>query len=223
MKRYEAVIFDWDGTVMDSTHSITTAIQLASEDLGLPVPSTAIASWVIGLSLESALYRAVPELTAEQMPLFLERYRHHFFQRDPHIKLFDGILDFMTELKNQDVILAVATGKSREGLTRTLGNVQLSDFFTATRCADETQSKPHPQMLYELLDELSLEASDVLMIGDTTHDIYMAETAGLDSVAVTYGAHDPDTLLKAKPTYMVHQVPELRELVLGLVKRPLVS
>lgn len=111
MTRYAAVLFDWDGTVMDSTYSIASSIQLASADLQLPVPSIQQASWVIGLSLESALYRAVPDLTAEQMPLFLERYRHHFMQRDPHIKLFDGILPFMGELRGRQIALGVATVK----------------------------------------------------------------------------------------------------------------
>lgn len=213
-KRYDAVVFDWDGTVMDSTHAIATAIRMASADLGLSVPSMALASWVIGLSLESALYRAVPDLNAEQMPLFLERYRYHFMQRDPQIKLFDGILSFMDELKAQDVVLTVATGKSRVGLDRVLQSVKLQDYFAATRCADETQSKPHPMMLYELMDELSLAPEKVLMVGDTTHDITMASNAGLDSLAVTYGAHDPDTLGSANPTYMVDSVAAMRELVL---------
>ncbi|MCQ9616898.1 HAD-IA family hydrolase [Paenalcaligenes niemegkensis] len=213
-KRYNAVIFDWDGTVMDSTHSIATAIRLASGDLGLEVPSMTLASWVIGLSLESALYRAVPDLGAEQMPLFLERYRHHFLQRDPHIKLFDGMLDFMNELKARKVVLTVATGKSRVGLDRVLQNVNLGTYFAATRCADETQGKPHPRMLYELIEELSLTPANVLMVGDTTHDIVMATSAGLDSLAVTYGAHDPKTLSSAEPTYMVDSVAAMRELIL---------
>lgn len=213
-KRYEAVVFDWDGTVMDSTHAIATAIRMASEDLGLSVPTMALASWVIGLSLESALYRAVPDLEAEQMPLFLERYRHHFMQRDPQIKLFDGVLDFMNELKAGEVVLTVATGKSRVGLDRVLRNVNLSDYFAATRCADETQSKPHPLMLYELMDELSLNPESVLMVGDTTHDMVMARSAGIDCLAVTYGAHDPKTLGSAEPTYMVDSVAQLRDVVL---------
>ncbi|HLS43386.1 MAG TPA: HAD-IA family hydrolase [Paenalcaligenes sp.] len=216
-KRYDAVIFDWDGTVMDSTHAIATAIRMASTDLGLSVPSMSLASWVIGLSLESALYRAVPDLDAEQMPLFLERYRHHFFQRDPEIKLFDGVLDFMNELKAEQIVLSVATGKSRVGLDRVLSNVRLTDYFDATRCADETQGKPHPLMLYEIMDELSLSPERVLMIGDTTHDIVMASSAGMDSLAVTYGAHDPKTLRSADPTYMVDSVSTMRETVLRLI------
>lgn len=214
MTRYAAVLFDWDGTVMDSTYSIASSIQLASADLELPVPSIQQASWVIGLSLESALYRAVPDLTAEQMPLFLERYRHHFMRRDPHIKLFDGILPFMGELRGRQIALGVATGKSRQGLDRVLQQVNLSTFFDATRCADETRSKPDPEMLHQLLAELMLEPEQVLMVGDTVHDIHMAANAGMDSVAVTYGAHDPQTLAKAEPTVMVDNVAQMRDWVL---------
>lgn len=217
MTRYAAVLFDWDGTVMDSTYSIASSIQLASADLQLPVPSIQQASWVIGLSLESALYRAVPDLTAEQMPLFLERYRHHFMQRDPHIKLFDGILPFMGELRGRQIALGVATGKSRQGLDRVLQQVNLSTFFDATRCADETRSKPDPKMLHQLLAELMLEPEQVLMVGDTVHDIHMAANAGMDSVAVTYGAHDPQTLAKAEPTVMVDNVAQMRDWVLARI------
>lgn len=217
MTRYAAVLFDWDGTVMDSTYSIASSIQLASADLELPVPSIQQASWVIGLSLESALYRAVPDLTAEQMPLFLERYRYHFMQRDPHIKLFDGILPFMGELRGRQIALGVATGKSRQGLDRVLQQVNLSAFFDATRCADETRSKPDPEMLHQLLAELMLEPEQVLMVGDTVHDIHMAANAGMDSVAVTYGAHDPQTLAKAEPTVMVDNVAQMRDWVLARI------
>lgn len=217
MTRYAAVLFDWDGTVMDSTYSIASSIQLASADLELPVPSIQQASWVIGLSLESALYRAVPDLTAEQMPLFLERYRYHFMQRDPHIKLFDGILPFMGELRGRQIALGVATGKSRQGLDRVLQQVNLSTFFDATRCADETRSKPDPEMLHQLLAELMLEPEQVLMVGDTVHYIHMAANAGMDSVAVTYGAHDPQTLAKAEPTVMVDNVAQMRDWVLARI------
>ena len=217
MTRYAAVLFDWDGTVMDSTYSIASSIQLASADLELPVPSIQQASWVIGLSLESAWYRAVPDLTAEQMPLFLERYRYHFMQRDPHIKLFDGILPFMGELRGRQIALGVATGKSRQGLDRVLQQVNLSTFFDATRCADETRSKPDPEMLHQLLAELMLEPEQVLMVGDTVHDIHMAANAGMDSVAVTYGAHDPQTLAKAEPTVMVDNVAQMRDWVLARI------
>lgn len=218
MKHYDAVIFDWDGTLMDSTFSIVESIQLASADVGLPVPSTMQASWIIGLSLESGLYKAVPELTADLMPAFIERYRHHFFQRDKSIKMFDGAVPMLAELRQRTIPISVATGKSRVGLDRVLRAVELVDYFNTTRCADETQSKPDPQMLHEIMWELDLEPERVLMVGDTTHDIHMAHNAGMDSLAVTYGAHDVPTLEKSEPTVIVESVPEMREWIFGRLK-----
>ncbi|RTZ42485.1 HAD family hydrolase [Candidimonas sp. SYP-B2681] len=220
MKRYEAVVFDWDGTVMDSTHSIVAAIQSACEDVELPVPEASQASWVIGLSLESALYHCVPTLTADKLPLFLERYRFHFLRRDPEIKLFDGIVNLLELLRARQIILGVATGKSRVGLDRVLGNMKLQAHFDATRCADESMSKPHPAMLLEIMDELGLSPEQVLMVGDTSHDIQMATSAGVDSMAVTYGAHDQRTLLESRPTVMVSSVAEMQAWLLDRVTIP---
>ncbi|NYT62228.1 HAD-IA family hydrolase [Alcaligenaceae bacterium] len=217
MKRYEAVIFDWDGTVMDSTHSIVEAIQSACADVDLPIPETSTASWVIGLSLESALYHCVPTLSAEQLPLFLERYRHHFLRRDPEIKLFDGIIDLLDTLRQRAVTLGVATGKSRVGLERVLSAKKLHRYFDTTRCADESFSKPHPGMLLEITEELGLSPERLLMVGDTSHDIQMATSAGIDSMAVTYGAHDKSTLLEAEPTVMVSSVGEMQAWILARV------
>ncbi|TCT08491.1 HAD-IA family hydrolase [Paralcaligenes ureilyticus] len=210
MKRYAAVVFDWDGTVMDSTHTIVAAIQASCADLGLPVPTAADASWVIGLSLEGALYHAIPSLTPEKMPLFLQRYRIHFLSRDPDLKLFDGVASLFVALKAHGVRLAVATGKSRAGLDRALNSLNLRDQFDATRCADESFSKPHPGMLLELMHELDLAPEQLVMVGDTVHDVQMASNAGVDSMAVTYGAHDKQTLVAAAPTVLVSSVREMR-------------
>lgn len=218
MKHYEAVIFDWDGTLMDSTYSIIESIQLASADLGLEVPSTMQASWIIGMSLESGLYKAVPDLTAEQMPEFLDRYRHHFFQRDASIKMFDGAVEMLDQLRSRVVPISVATGKSRVGLDRVLQVVNLAHYFNTTRCADETRGKPDPLMLHEILWELDLEPENVLMVGDTTHDTYMAHNAGMDCLAVTYGAHDVPTLEKSEPTAIVTSVPEMQDWIFKRLK-----
>jgi phosphoglycolate phosphatase len=172
---------------------------------------------VIGLSLESALYRCVPTLTADKLPLFLERYRYHFLARDPEIKLFDGIVDLLVTLKSRQVSLGVATGKSRVGLDRVLGAMQLHEHFHCTRCADESFGKPHPGMLLEIMAELDLRPERVLMVGDTSHDILMATAAGVDSMAVTYGAHDKKTLLSAEPTVMVSSVREMQNWLLDRV------
>src|SRR5690606_14169863 len=146
---YKAVVFDWDGTVMDSTHTITASIRQACVDLDLPVPTVEQASWVIGLSLESALYHAVPTLTADQVPAFIDRYRTHFMRFDQEIPLFDGMRQLLDDLKDQGAFLAVATGKSRLGLNRVLEAHDMLEYFHITRCADETMSKPHPLMLHD--------------------------------------------------------------------------
>lgn len=203
---------------MDSTHSIVESIQLASADLSLEVPGTMQASWIIGMSLESGLYKAVPDLTAEQMPEFLDRYRHHFFQRDASIKMFDGAVDMLDQLRSRVVPISVATGKSRVGLDRVLQVVNLAHYFNTTRCADETRGKPDPLMLHEILWELDLEPENVLMVGDTTHDTYMAHNAGMDCLAVTYGAHDVPTLEKSEPTAIVTSVPEMQDWIFRRLK-----
>jgi len=209
--KYSLVVFDWDGTLMDSTHSIVAAIQAACRDLQLPVPASESASWVIGLSLESALRSAVPDLTDKDVPAFLERYRIHYLLRDPELKLFDGAGELLASLAGMGVFLAVATGKSRIGLDRALKATGLVNAFNDTRCADETFSKPHPAMLLELMDTLDVEPSRVVMIGDTSHDLQMAANAGVDAVAVTYGAHSVAELRGCSPAGLVNNVSELRE------------
>lgn len=217
MSSYSLVVFDWDGTLMDSTNGIVSAIQGACRDLDLPVPSASEASWVIGLSLESALRRAVPQLTQALLPRFLERYRIHYLLRDPDLQLFEGIEPLLNELTGQHVHLAVATGKSRVGLNRVLAATGLRDVFDATRTADETFSKPHPGMLLELMQELDVEPERVIMVGDTSHDLNMATNAGVHGLGVTYGAHNPQELLACAPQGLVDTVPALREWLLSRV------
>lgn len=218
MSDYSVVIFDWDGTLMDSTHSIVSAIQGACRDLELRVPTAAEASWVIGLSLEPALRRAVPDLTKSMEPLFLERYRHHYLSRDTQLKLFDGVPEMLRDLSAAGATLAVATGKSRVGLNRALTATSLHQQFAATRTADETFGKPHPGMLLELIDELMVDPAEVVMVGDTSHDLNMANNAGVHGLGVSYGAHPHDELLACSPQSVVHGVPELRSWLLGRIK-----
>lgn len=214
MSQYALVIFDWDGTLMDSTHSIVAAIQGACRDLELRVPTPAEASWVIGLSLEPALRRAVPDLTKSMEPLFLERYRHHYLSRDTQLKLFDGVPEMLNDLRTAGATLAVATGKSRVGLNRALTATALHQQFSATRTADETFGKPHPGMLLELMDELMIEPDQVVMVGDTSHDLNMATNAGVHGLGVTYGAHPHEELLACAPQAVVHDVPTLKSWLL---------
>ncbi|CAM5326781.1 HAD-IA family hydrolase [Eoetvoesiella caeni] len=210
MKRYSAVVFDWDGTLMDSTHSIASSIQGACRDLSFPVPSDSEARWVIGLSLDIALYRLVPDLTAEQYPLFLESYKEHFHKQDTQLSFFEGVPELVSGLRQKKVMLGVATGKSRAGLDRMLQAQQWHHHFDITRCADESFGKPHPGMLLDIMQSLDLQPEQVLMVGDTSHDVLMARNAGMDSLAVSYGAHDKSTLLDSQPTVMVDTVDAMR-------------
>lgn len=208
--RYRLIVFDWDGTLLDSTAGIAVAIQEAARDLGLPVPSREAASHVIGLGLHDSLRSAVPSLPEARYLEFAEAYRRHFLARQADMELFPGVRELLDELRAADYRLAVATGKSRRGLDHALRLTGLEPVFHATRCADETQPKPHPAMLLELMEELSLAERDLLMIGDTSHDLGMARSAGVDAVAVAYGAHAPDFLRAWEPRACVQSVEELR-------------
>jgi phosphoglycolate phosphatase len=193
-KRFELLVFDWDGTLMDSAGAIVASIQASCSDLGLPVPARERAAHVIGLGLKDALSYAVPELPPEDYGKLAERYRHHYLARDPDIELFPGMREMLAALKDRGYLLAVATGKSRAGLERALEATRLKPYFDASRCADETRSKPHPAMLQELMQQLQVEAQATLMIGDTVHDLQMAVNAGVPALAVGYGAHPGDSL-----------------------------
>ena len=209
MKNYDLIVFDWDGTIMDSTGAIVAAIQHSAVDLGLAMPDPAIASHVIGLGLKDALEKALPELDPADYPRLAERYRYHYLARDGDLLLFDGIAELIAELKARHYWLAVATGKSRAGLDRALKGSGLTSLFDASRCADETFSKPHPQMLLDLMGRFGAEPARTLMIGDTTHDSQMAKNAGAHALSVTYGAHPHEELLVVEPEGVVHSVAEL--------------
>lgn len=208
---FDLIAFDWDGTLMDSTAHIAASIQAACRDLHLPVPSHEQASHVIGLGLHDALARAVPDIHADQVPALVERYRHYYLAQDEQLVLFDGVRELLVELKERGYWLAVATGKSRVGLNRALHSTGLTPLFDATRCADETYSKPNPAMLMQLMDQLGVTPQRTLMIGDTTHDLLMAANASAHGLGVTYGAHLAEYLQRMPALGMVHSVAELRD------------
>jgi len=204
------IVFDWDGTLMDSTTVIATSIQSACRDLGLPVPSDEAARHVIGMGLVQALQHAVPDAPETMYEPLAERYRHYFLAQDESIPLYAGAAETIVELHEAGHVLAVATGKSRKGLERALDSSGLRRYFQATRTADQTFSKPHPAMLLELMDELGVDAGRVLMIGDTTHDLQMAINAGVDAVGLTHGAHPEDQLRALQPLALLDDFHELR-------------
>jgi phosphoglycolate phosphatase len=209
--RYSLLVFDWDGTLIDSAGTIVACIQAACRDLGLPVPDSARASHVIGLGLHDALSHAIPGLPLGEYSRVVERYRQHFLERDPQISLFPGTEGMLAGLRDRGHLLAIATGKSRAGLARALETTRLGSFFTATRCADQCAPKPAPDMLIELMQELGAHRAATLMIGDTVHDLRMAAEAGVDAVAVSYGAHPKPSLVAQQPLACVDNMEELAQ------------
>jgi phosphoglycolate phosphatase len=210
-KQFDLIVFDWDGTLMDSTATIVKCIQAAAKDLGLPIPSREQSAHVIGLGIGEAMQVAMPGLDPKVYPRIMERYRYHYLAKDHELTLFDGVHEMLQDLSQQGYFLAVATGKSRVGLNRSLNAAGLLSTFDATRCADETFSKPHPAMLQELTRELGQDLRRTVMIGDTTHDLMMAQNAGSSGIAVEYGAHPLDQLAACKPVYSARTVPQLHQ------------
>lgn len=208
-RQFDLLIFDWDGTLMDSAGAIVDSIQRACEDIGLAAPSDRASRQIIGLGLMQALQTLLPDLPADDYPRLVERYRHHYLGRDVQIPLFDGVSDGIRDLHARGFQLAVATGKSRLGLARALDASGLGPWFAATRCADQTHSKPHPAMVLELLDELAADSAQALVIGDTSHDLLMASNAGVASLGVTYGAHEAGDLHPHAPLALLNSFAEV--------------
>jgi phosphoglycolate phosphatase len=213
-RRFDLIAFDWDGTLFDSTALIARCIQEAVRDVGGAVPSDRDASYVIGMGLMQALAHAAPDVPVERYPELGARYRHHYVAHKHDISLFEGILDMLTELKTRQHWLAVATGKTRQGLDDALHSSQLKGMFDGSRTVDETAGKPHPRMLLELMSEFGVDPGRTLMIGDTTHDLQMAANAGCPSVAVSYGAHEPEAFHALEPLFVAHSVRQLHDWLL---------
>ena len=210
-RRFDLIAFDWDGTLFDSTGLIARCIQDACRDVGHAVPSLEQASYVIGLGLRDALMHAAPGFPAERYGDLAQAYRKHYFASQHEVVLFDGTLDMLHALKRRSHLLAVATGKSRRGLDEAMGTTALLGVFDASRTADETQSKPHPQMLLELMAELGTSPERTLMIGDTTHDLQMAANAGVPALGVSFGAHVHASFAAFEPLFVAHSVPQLQD------------
>lgn len=208
-RRYELIVFDWDGTLMDSTSAIVAAIQLACRDLDIREPDDATARSVIGLGLKDALAQAVPYLTEGRYGELANRYQHHYLSQDDRLRPFEGAADLVSELHVRGHALGIATGKTRRGLNRALAQSGLERWFDATRCADECNPKPSPDMLLELMRLFDVGPEETLMVGDTTHDLQMARNAGVVAVAVSYGAHPIETLLAEKPISVAGSTVEL--------------
>jgi len=212
---YDALVFDWDGTLVDSTTLIAEAILHAADTVGVPVRDRGLAAHVIGLGMADALARVVPDLPPPLVPEFVAHFQAHYRQGEGEIRFFEGIRPLLETLQARGVLLAVATGKSQSGLARSLQMAGLEQVFAATRCADQTQPKPHPAMLQELAAALEREPRRMLMIGDTSHDLQMAAAAGVDAVGVSYGAHPRSELERLQPLAVFDAVAQLRDWVLA--------
>ncbi|MDA9993651.1 HAD-IA family hydrolase [Burkholderiales bacterium] len=209
MKNFDLIVFDWDGTLVDSTAHIAKSIQNAYADNDLPVPSEAAAKHVIGLGLVDTFNYLSPDLTKEQHLGIVDRYRHHFLDADKTIHSFKHVTEGLQNLVGRNYLLAVATGKSREGLDRALTKVDFGHMFSITRCGDEGFPKPNPDMLNFIMDDLGVFPDRTLMIGDTTHDLLLAHNAKTKSIGVTYGAHEKNKLAALNPLACVDSFEEL--------------
>ena len=196
---YQLIIFDWDGTIMDSAQKISNCIQASALDVGLDIPTSEQAKSIIGLGLFEAMVHLYPDASESEVNDMVDAYKHHFLTADnTEQKLFDGVSHGLKALEDAGAVLAVATGKSRAGLDRAFAALELKHHFITSRCADETRSKPHPQMLHEILEFTAIEPHKAIMVGDTTYDLDMAANAGMAGLGAGYGVHSEQMLLDAK-------------------------
>lgn len=203
-------IFDWDGTLVDSVGRIVHCLKLASRDVNLPLLEDEQYQEIIGLGLVEAVNQLYPETDGVLQASLRESYSRHFIEGDQQpCPFFEGVEKTLSELQSAGHQIAIATGKSRRGLNRVLAQLEWHDYFHATRCADETASKPHPLMLQELLLELNTNKNDAIMVGDTEFDLMMANNAGIKSIGVSYGAHPMDRLEKCQPHTILHNFEDL--------------
>ena len=215
----ELVVFDWDGTLMDSEAKIVASMRAAGNDLGLVSLDDRTLRNVIGLGLKEAIEMLYPHAVTETHRAFADRYRNHFLSDDGEgSSFFAGALQMVQELSRSGMLLGVATGKSRRGLNRVLAEFDCGTFFHATRCADETFSKPHPQMLLEIMDELGVASEETVMIGDTEYDLQMAKNAGVKAIGVSYGVHERERLLRHQPLICVDSIRDLTVCLNRLIK-----
>lgn len=216
MHNYKLVIFDWDGTLMDSVSRIVSSMQTSAEKLGLPKPSSEQAQQIIGLSLLEGIHTLFPNITSAHADRLILAYKNEFkYQNETPMPMFDNAIKLLSNLKADKKLLAIATGKARDGLTHVLEVSNTADLFHTTVCGDEHSSKPSPDMLYHLLKHFDVEVNDAVMIGDSCFDLEMALNAGIDSIGVTYGVHDAKTLSKYKPKAIVDNIAELEQLLLS--------
>jgi phosphoglycolate phosphatase len=207
---YKLIVFDWDGTLYDSSAFIVRCVQSAAREEGMQEPTPEAIRNLVGLNSDEAIRRNYPNASPMQVANLIKTYRKQALMGDKNeAMLFEGVHDVIAQLHASGLLLAVATGKGRAGLETDLHVSHLAPYFSTVRCGDESFSKPHPQMLLEILDELDIAPSEALMIGDTEYDMQMACNAGTDALAVSYGMHD---LTQANDSHIKGCIHDIREL-----------
>ena len=202
--KHQLIIFDWDGTLMDSIDKIVLCMQQAAKQQSQSVPTDQEVKNIIGLSLLKAMQQLFPKLSLEQQESLVDAYREQYNTMH-HIDtpFYDGIAELLIDLKAKGHTLAVATGKGRNGLNRMMQQTNTEHLFSATVCADESNSKPDPLMIHSLLKALDFSPSQALMVGDSSYDLDMATNAGVKSLGVSYGVHGREVLMQSKPIAVV--------------------
>ena len=204
-EKIKLIVFDWDGTLMDSEAQIVACLHAAIADLGLEPMEDDTVKNVIGLGLREAIDTLVPGRDQKFHQTFVDYYRKYWFQSEASV-LFEGVREVLDTFRQQDLLLGVATGKARRGLERVLGETDLASCFHATRCADEAPSKPHPQMLLDIITKLGVLPKETLMVGDTEYDMEMATNAGVAKIAVRTGVHSEERLNRHAPLVCLEQL-----------------
>ena len=215
-KQFDLIVWDWDGTLANSTGMITDALVSAAAQVGLPALDPLAASNIIGLGLKESIHALFGTIPAEKAQSLAKQYTANYYAGESEIPLFEGAADTIKTLHKRGFKLAVATGKGRRGLNLALEHSGLAQYFHASKTVDECFSKPHPQMLDELMDELIVRPERTLMIGDTSYDLQMASNAGVPAVAVTYGAQTIDKLIGYNSIAIINQFSALRTWLLAL-------
>lgn len=214
LQQVKLVIFDWDGTVMDSIGKIVVSLQLAAARVNLPVPPAHQAKQIIGLSLDPAFLRLFPESTQQQRDVLSEHYKDVYLNHDTTpTPLFPHAIELFSALHEHGYLVSVATGKARRGLDRMMSETNTQHFFHSSRCSDEAQSKPHPEMLEQLLAHHQLLPSQAVMVGDTVHDLAMAQAIDMPRIGITHGVHGPEDFAPHAPSAIVHSLAELKQLL----------
>lgn len=215
MNHYQLYIFDWDGTLMNSINKIVHSLQAAAKASNLDVPSDHASKSIIGASLSNAAKMLYPDIQEVQIEQLIKHYKNQYLKLNTTASpLYQDAERLLTKLHAKGKLLAVATGKGRQGLEHVLAVSNTEHLFHITKSSDDAQSKPHPEMLEQILTELNVKPEHAVMIGDSQYDLKMAKHANVDSIGITHGAGSEESLQQCKPKTIVHSIKELADIIL---------